>query len=80
MQGPAELSTILRHFRTVAAPYWSSEDKNQARARLAAVFVFSLATTGVSVLFNFLGRDFYNALESENPHIPETLEGQKPLE
>lgn len=72
-QGPADLSTILRHFRTVAAPYWSSEDKVQARARLAGVFAFSLACTGVSVLFNFLGRDFYNALESEGPPAPPRL-------
>lgn len=34
----------------------------QARLRLAAVFALTLATTGISVGFNFLGRDFYNAL------------------
>jgi ABC-type uncharacterized transport system fused permease/ATPase subunit len=50
----------------VAAPYWSSEDKFQARLRLGGVFVLTLATTGISVLFNFLGRDFYNALASES--------------
>jgi ABC-type uncharacterized transport system fused permease/ATPase subunit len=43
-------------------PYWWSEDKTQARLRLAAVFALTLGTTGISVGFNFLGRDFYNAL------------------
>lgn len=60
-----ELGTLLRRFWKVAAPYWSSEDKVQARLRLAAVFALTLGTTGISVGFNFLGRDFYNALASE---------------
>jgi hypothetical protein len=49
----------------VAAPYWSSEDKVKARFWLAGVFALTLATTGISVGFNFLGRDFYNALASK---------------
>lgn len=51
----------------MAAPYWSSEDKVEARLRLAAVFALTLGTTGISVGFNFLGRDFYNALASKLP-------------
>jgi len=50
----------------VAAPYWSSEDKVQARLRLAGLFALTLATTGISVVFNFLGRDFDNALASKS--------------
>lgn len=50
----------------MAAPYWSSEDKVQARWRLAAVFALTLGTTGISVGFNFLGRDFYNALANKD--------------
>lgn len=50
----------------MAAPYWSSEDKVQARLRLAGVFALTLATTGISVGFNYLGRDFYNALASKD--------------
>jgi ABC-type uncharacterized transport system fused permease/ATPase subunit len=57
-----DLKTLARRFWKVAAPYWWSEDKVQARLRLAAVFALTLATTGISVGFNFLGRDFYNAL------------------
>ncbi|URD90067.1 SbmA/BacA-like family [Musa troglodytarum] len=60
----SDLKTLLKRFWKVAAPYWSSEDKVQARLRLAAVFALTLGTTGISVGFNFLGRDFYNALAS----------------
>ncbi|XXG90402.1 hypothetical protein AAC387_Pa12g2176 [Persea americana] len=64
-QGP-DLQTLLRRFWKVASPYWSSEDKVQARLRLAAVFALTLGTTGISVGFNFLGRDFYNALANKD--------------
>ncbi|KAM1107637.1 hypothetical protein EV1_004337 [Malus domestica] len=61
-----ELQTLLRRFWKVAAPYWSSSDKVQARIQLAVVFALTLATTGISVGFSFLGRDFYNALANKN--------------
>lgn len=61
-----DLATLLRRFWKVAKPYWSSEDKVQARWRLAAVFALTLGTTGISVAFNFLGRDFYNALANKD--------------
>lgn len=61
----SDLKVILKRFWKIAAPYWSSEDKVQARLRLAALFALTLGTTGISVGFNFLGRDFYNALASE---------------
>ncbi|KAK8938934.1 hypothetical protein KSP39_PZI010991 [Platanthera zijinensis] len=63
--GP-NLETLFRRFWKVAAPYWSSEDKTQARIRLGAVFALTLATTGISVGFNFLGRDFYNSLANKD--------------
>ncbi|KAF3448823.1 hypothetical protein FNV43_RR09536 [Rhamnella rubrinervis] len=62
----ADLHTLLKRLWKVAAPYWSSQDKFQARSRLAAVFVLTLATTGISVGFSFLGRDFYNALANKD--------------
>ena len=37
---------------------------DSGRWQLAAVFALTLGTTGISVGFNFLGRDFYNALAS----------------
>lgn len=62
-----DLKTLLRRFWKVAAPYWYSEDdKVQARLQLAAVFALTLGTTGISVGFNFLGRDFYNALANKD--------------
>ncbi|CAK7326010.1 unnamed protein product [Dovyalis caffra] len=61
-----ELNTLFRRFWKVAAPYWFSEDKVQARLQLAAVFALTLGTTGISVGFNFLGRDFYNALADKD--------------
>ncbi|KFK35525.1 hypothetical protein AALP_AA4G002100 [Arabis alpina] len=62
----SELKSLLKRFWKVAKPYWFSEDKDQARLRLAAVFALTLATTGISVGFNFLGRDFYNALSNKD--------------
>ncbi|KAK9699543.1 hypothetical protein RND81_08G180300 [Saponaria officinalis] len=61
-----EAGTLLRRFWKVAKPYWSSEDKVQARVRLATVFALTLGTTGISVAFSFLGRDFYNALANKD--------------
>lgn len=61
-----QLNTLLRRFWKVAAPYWYSDDKVQARLQLAAVFALTLATTGISVGFSFLGRDFYNALANKD--------------
>lgn len=57
---------LWKRFLKVAAPYWRSEDKTQARLQLAAVFALTLGTTGISVGFNFLGRDFYNALANKD--------------
>ncbi|KAJ4918031.1 hypothetical protein Rs2_03581 [Raphanus sativus] len=62
----SELRALWKRFWKVAAPFWYSEDKDQARLRLAAVFALTLATTGISVGFNFLGRDFYNALSNKD--------------
>lgn len=56
----------MRRFWKVAVPYWSSDDKVQARLQLAAVFALTLGTTGISVGFSFLGRDFYNALANKD--------------
>ncbi|KAM4070667.1 hypothetical protein ACB094_11G000500 [Castanea mollissima] len=65
-KGP-DLKTLARRFWKVAAPYWyCEEDKVQARWQLAAVFALTLGTTGISVGFNFLGRDFYNALANKD--------------
>ncbi|KAK9070614.1 hypothetical protein SSX86_011016 [Deinandra increscens subsp. villosa] len=64
-KGP-DLATLSRRFYKIAAPYWFSDDKVQARIRLATVFALTLGTTGINVGFNFLGRDFYNALADKD--------------
>ncbi|XP_022856883.1 ABC transporter D family member 2, chloroplastic-like isoform X1 [Olea europaea var. sylvestris] len=61
-----DVQTLVKRFWKVAAPYWFSDDKTQARWRLATVFALTLGTTGISVTFNFLGRDFYNALADKD--------------
>lgn len=66
MKGDQDIQSILKRLWKVAAPYWSSDDKVQARLQLAAVFALTLGTTGISVGFNFLGRDFYNALSNKD--------------
>ncbi|XVF02162.1 hypothetical protein REPUB_Repub04eG0152200 [Reevesia pubescens] len=62
----SDLNVLFHRFWKVASPYWFSDDKVQARIQLAAVFALTLATTGISVGFNFLGRDFYNALANKD--------------
>jgi hypothetical protein len=48
-------------------PFWiDNPDRKQPLLALGGVVVLSLMTTGVSVVFNFLGRDFFNALSSKN--------------
>ncbi|KAK9830575.1 hypothetical protein WJX81_000349 [Elliptochloris bilobata] len=48
-------------------PYWlDSEAGGKARWRLATVVALTLGTTGVSVTFNFLGRDFFNAISEKD--------------
>ncbi|KAI5674817.1 hypothetical protein M9H77_15181 [Catharanthus roseus] len=64
-EGP-KLQNLARRFWKVAAPYWSSDDKVQARLQLAAVFALTFGTTGISVGFSFLGRDFFNALANKD--------------
>ncbi|KAK9820926.1 hypothetical protein WJX74_009117 [Apatococcus lobatus] len=62
-----DLSVIWRRLRQLAVPYWKdSEVASQARWRLAGVVALTLGTTGVSVMFNFLGRDFFNALSEKD--------------
>ena len=52
----------------VGAPYWKPEADGGGGGRwaLAGVFALTLGTTAVSVGFNFLGRDFYNALQAKD--------------
>ncbi|EFJ13541.1 ATP-binding cassette transporter, subfamily D, member 5, SmABCD5 [Selaginella moellendorffii] len=62
-----DFQTLIRRFCKVAQPYWlDSKEGNQAILRLASVFALTLASTGTSVAFSYLGRNFDNALTSKN--------------
>ncbi|EFJ22548.1 ATP-binding cassette transporter, subfamily D, member 3, SmABCD3, partial [Selaginella moellendorffii] len=62
-----DFQTLFRRFCKVAQPYWlDSKEGNQAILRLASVFALTLASTGTSVAFSYLGRSFDNALTSKN--------------
>lgn len=67
-EGPsADLGVIFARLQGLATPYWVKGDQaKSARLRLAGVLGLTLGTTGVSVLFNFLGRDFFNALSAKD--------------
>ncbi|KAK9814036.1 hypothetical protein WJX73_009771 [Symbiochloris irregularis] len=60
-------SIILGRLIKLVKPYWSDPEAGKsARWRLAAVVALTLGTTGVSVTFSFLGRDFFNALSQKD--------------
>ncbi|KAL4519069.1 hypothetical protein Ndes2526A_g00174 [Nannochloris sp. 'desiccata'] len=64
-EGPsADLPVIFSRLTALATPYW--QESPDARWRLGGVLALTLATTGVSVLFSFLGRDFFNALSAKD--------------
>lgn len=62
-----DLGVISSRLWQLSLPYWNSpEVGNSARWKLAGVVGLTLSTTAVSVAFNFLGRDFFNALAEKN--------------
>mmetsp|Transcript_7310 Transcript_7310/g.17664 ORF Transcript_7310/g.17664 Transcript_7310/m.17664 type:complete len:821 (+) Transcript_7310:19-2481(+) len=65
-----DLSIISKRLAKLALPFWTDpEVGGEARKKLAVVLGLTLGTTGVSVLFNFLGRDFFNALSEKNAEL-----------
>ncbi|GBF88477.1 hypothetical protein Rsub_01190 [Raphidocelis subcapitata] len=65
IEGPStDPAVIYDRLIKLALPYWV--ETPSARWRLAGVVALTLGTTGVSVLFNFLGRDFFNALSARD--------------
>ncbi|KAG2432912.1 hypothetical protein HXX76_008642 [Chlamydomonas incerta] len=63
--GPStDLGVIVGRLSQLALPYWQEE--KSARWKLAGVVGLTLATTAVSVVFNFLGRDFFTALSEKD--------------
>jgi putative ATP-binding cassette transporter len=59
----AKLRAFLRDFWTLAAPYWSSEERWPARGLLFVVVGMSLGQVYLLVQFNTWNRDFFDALQ-----------------
>jgi len=60
---------IYRRFLDLALPYWREETNPGARdalLRLGGILVLTLGTTGISVWFSYLGRDFFNFLSEKD--------------
>lgn len=51
-------------FRQMAFPYY--RESSASRWLLVGLLVLTLANSGVSVLFSYLGKDFWNALSAKN--------------
>jgi putative ATP-binding cassette transporter len=58
------LRAFLRDFRTLAAPYWSSEERWSARGLLLLVVSLSLGQVYLLVLLNTWYQQFYDALQN----------------
>ena len=59
----AKLRAFLRDFWTLAAPYWSSEERWAARGLLLVVVGLSLGQVYLLVQLNTWNRDFFDALQ-----------------
>jgi putative ATP-binding cassette transporter len=59
-----KLHAFLRDFRTLAAPYWSSEERWGARGLLLVVVSLSLGQVYLLVLLNTWYQQFYDALQN----------------
>jgi putative ATP-binding cassette transporter len=63
------LSTIQRLPKdawSLARPYFWSEERWSARAKLAGIVALSLALVGMDVVLSYWGRAFYNALQQKD--------------
>ena len=59
----AKLRAFLRDFWSLAAPYWSSEERWKARGLLFVVVSLSLGQVYLLVQLNTWNRDFFDALQ-----------------
>ncbi len=51
----------------LARPYFNSEERWGARAKLAAVIALNLSLVGMDVVFSFWNRAFFNTLQEKDP-------------
>lgn len=59
-----DVGRLLRLFARLAVPYWRSE--SSARRDLAALLALALLQSGVSVMFSYISRDFWTALNTKD--------------
>lgn len=62
-----DVARLLRLFSRLALPYWRAEKR--ARWDLAAVIALTFLQSGVSVMFSFVSRDFWTALNTKNTDL-----------
>ena len=62
--GKRPLKEQFREFRTLAAPYFV--ESRDGRCTFYVLVVLTLMNSGVRVVFSYLVRDFYNALEQKD--------------
>lgn len=62
-----DVARLLRLFSRLALPYWRAEKR--ARWDLAAVIALTFLQSGVSVMFSFISRDFWTALNTKNTDL-----------
>eukprot|EP00741_Cyanophora_paradoxa_P008692 tig00001368_g8414.t1 len=60
---------LAHNFKTIALPYWNSQDKWKARGSLAGLIALGLMQSGISVTYSFVGRDFWNALAAKDSDL-----------
>lgn len=61
---PEVLKQQFALFRRMATPYF--RDSDEARRQLGGVLALTLLNSGISVLFSFVGRDFWTALSAKD--------------
>lgn len=59
-----DVGRLLRLFTRLAVPYWRTE--SAARRDLAALLGLALLQSGVSVMFSYISRDFWTALNTKD--------------
>ena len=64
-----KFSTFLKRVWTLAAPYFRSNDKWQARTMLAGIVVLNLSAVYMLVLLNDWNRLFYDALQNKDQPV-----------
>lgn len=57
----------VQRFKQVASPFWTNEGiRREAFTRAGSVLALTLLTTGVSVGFSYVGRDFMSAISEKD--------------